>query len=64
MAVTRRQKIEEIARRQQGVDIILERDIGHPRLGGMSHRAAQFLLGHHLVGHRLDHLGPGDEHVG
>ena len=27
------------------------------------HRAAEVLLGHVLVGHRLDDVGPGDEHV-
>ena len=30
----------------------------------MGHRAAQFLRGHSLVGHGLDDLGTGDEHVG
>ena len=32
-------------------------------LGGVGDRAAQFLLRHDLVGHGLDHVGAGDEHV-
>ena len=32
--------------------------------GVMGHGAAKFLLGDLLVGHRLDDIGAGDEHVG
>ena len=36
---------------------------GHPRLGGVAHGAAQLLEGDVLAGHRLHHVGAGDEHV-
>ena len=31
--------------------------------GAVGDGTAQFLLGHHLVGHRLHHIRAGDEHV-
>ena len=49
--------------RQQRVNVVLERDVGDARLGGVGDRAAQFLLGHDLVGDGLHHVGAGDEHV-
>ena len=39
------------------------RRVGDARFLGVGERAAQFLLGHRLVGHRLHHVGTGDEHV-
>ena len=59
-----RQEIEELARRQQRVDVVLERDVGDAGLGRVRDRAAQLLLGHDLVGDGLHHVGAGDEHVG
>ena len=58
------QIVEEIAGRQQRLDIILERIVGHARFGGVRNRTAEFFLRHHFVGHGLDHIGTGDEHVG
>ncbi len=60
----KRQEIEELARRQKRVDVVLERDVGDARLGRVGDRSAQLLLGHDLVGDGLHHLRAGDEHVG
>ena len=38
--------------------------VGHAALAGMHAGAAELLGGHVLLGHLLDHLGPGEEHVG
>ena len=39
-------------------------EVGHARLAVVSHRAAELLELDLLARHRLDHLGPRDEHVG
>ena len=39
-------------------------EMRHARRLVVRHRAAELLLGHLLVGHRPDHIGAGDEHVG
>ena len=62
-AVGQWQVIEEIARREQRLDIVLEAVVGDRGLGGVRLRAAQLFLRHHLIRHRLDHVGAGDEHV-
>ena len=36
---------------------------GHARLGGVAHGAPELLEGDVLAGHRLHHVGAGDEHV-
>ena len=58
VAIGQRQEIEELPGRHQRVDVIFERDVGDPRLGGMGDRSAELVLGHHFVGHGLDHVGP------
>ena len=63
VAVGERQEIEEVAGGEQRVDVVLEGDVGDARFGGVGDRAAQFLLGHDLVGDGLHHVGAGDEHV-
>ena len=63
LAVRQREEVEEVARRQQRLDVVRERIVGHRGLGGVGDRAAQRLLRHDLVGHRLHHVGAGDEHV-
>ena len=63
LAVRQRQEVEEVARREQRLDVVLERDVGDAGLGGVRDRAAQLLLRHDLVGDGLHHVGPGDEHV-
>ena len=63
LAVRRGEEIDEVARREQRLDIVLERIVGDAGLGRVRHRAAQRFLRHHLVGHRLHHVGAGDEHV-
>ena len=60
----KRQEVDELAGRQQRVDVVLERDVGDARLGRVGNRAAQLLLGHHLIGDGLHDVGAGDEHVG
>ena len=62
-AVVLGQIVEEIARREQRLDVILERDVGDRAFGRVGNRAAEFFLRHHFVGHRLDHIGAGDEHI-
>jgi hypothetical protein len=63
VAVGQRQEVEEVARGEQRVDVVLERDVGDARLGGVGDGAAQLLLRHHLVGDGLHHVRAGDEHV-
>ena len=41
VAVRQRQEVEELARCQQRVDVVLERDVGDARLGGVRDRSAQ-----------------------
>ena len=62
-AVVLGQIVEEIARREQRLDVILERDIGDRAFRRVRDRAAELFLRHHLVGHRLHDIGAGDEHV-
>ena len=45
MAVAQGQEIQEFARRQESVDVVVEGDVGDPRLGRMGNRSAQLLLG-------------------
>ena len=63
VAVGERQEVEEVAGGEKRVDVVLEGDVGDARFGGVGDRAAKLLLGHHLVGDGLHHVGAGDEHV-
>jgi hypothetical protein len=61
----KRQEIEELARREQRLDVILEGDVGDaPTWSVWVTAPPSSSCGHHLVGDRLHHLGSGDEHVG
>ena len=64
LAVRGRQEIHEPAQLQQGLDVVLEGQVGNAGFRGVGHRPAQFLVGDGLVGHGLHHVRPGDEHVG
>ena len=59
----RRQKIDEAAHLQQAFQIVPERAVGDARPAGVHRGAAEFFGGHHLVGHRLHHVGASHEHV-
>ena len=62
--VVRRHVPDELADHEQGVVLVLGREVGHPALRGVGHGPAELLLGHVLVGHGLDDVRPGHEHVG
>ena len=64
LAVGGRQEVEEAPELQQRLDVVLEGEVGDARSRGVGDGAAQLLLRHRLVRHRLHHIGPGDEHVG
>ena len=61
--VVRRQEIEQPAHLQQRLDVVLVGTVGDRGLGGVHAGAAQLLGGDGLIGHRLHHVGAGDEHV-
>lgn len=63
-AVVLGQVIEEIARGEQRLDVVFECIVGDRAFGRVGDRAAELLLRNDLVGHRLDHVRSGDEHVG
>ena len=46
------------------VGVVLGEEMDVAGDGGVHVGAADLLHRHHLAGHRLDHFGPGDEHVG
>ncbi len=59
----RRQKIDQPAHLQQTFDVVVVGAVGDGRFGGVHGGAAELFGGDDLVGHRLHHVGPGDEHV-
>ncbi len=61
--VVLRDEGEQAADERQAVLLVLGGELRDPALRVVGHRAAKILEGHLLVGHRLDHVGPGDEHV-
>ena len=63
-AVGQRQVVVEAAQHQQRFNVVLKSQVGHATLGGVGDGAAQLLGRHILVRHGLDHLRPGDKHVG
>mmetsp|Transcript_30223 Transcript_30223/g.56457 ORF Transcript_30223/g.56457 Transcript_30223/m.56457 type:complete len:313 (-) Transcript_30223:686-1624(-) len=48
---------------QQGLDVVCERAVSDPTKGGVDLGASQLLLRDLLSGHRLHHLGSGDEEL-
>ena len=63
LQVVGREEAEQVADVVQARLLVGGHEGGHPGLGGVAHRPAQLLEGHVLAGHRLDHVGTGDEHV-
>ena len=61
--VRQRHEVDEVARRQQGLDVIFIGEVGDAGLGRVGDGTTQFLLGDDLVGHGLDHIGASDEHI-
>ena len=62
-AVRQRQIGHQRAGAHQHLDIILERAMGDTRCAAVHLRPAQLFGSEVLVGHRLHHIRPGDEHV-
>ena len=58
-----RQEVDQPAHLQQRLDVVVVGAVGDRGAGGVDLRAAEFLGGHRLVGHRLHHVRAGDEHV-
>ena len=63
LAVGQRQEVEQPPHLLQRFDIIVISAVGDGRLGGVRHRAAQFLGRDDLVGDGFHHVRPGHEHV-
>ena len=61
--VVGRQEIDEPAHLQQALDVVVIGAVGDRRFRRVHLRAAELLRRHVLVGHRLHHIGAGDEHV-
>ena len=64
LAVGRGQEVDEAAKLEQRLDIVLEGEVGDPRPLAMGERAAELLMGDVLMGDRAHHIRPGHEHVG
>ena len=62
--VVERQVVEQAAQHEQRFHIVLESHIGYTALGGVGQCTAQLFRCHFFVGHGLDHIGAGHEHVG
>ena len=56
-------KTDQLADHQQTILFGIGGDMRHAAFAGMGLGAAQSLLGHIFVGHGLDHVRSGDEHV-
>ena len=61
--VVARQIVHQLLHKEEGVLFVLGGEVGNAGLAGMDDGAAQFFKGDVLVGHRLDHIRPGHEHV-
>jgi hypothetical protein len=55
---------EEFADQEKALFLVLGGEMRHTAALVVRHRPAQILLGHFLVGHRLDDIRAGHEHVG
>ena len=62
--VVGRDERQEFAGDTQCVFVGISREVSDTRLCVVRHRTAEFVFGHLFVRHRLDDVGPGDEHVG
>ncbi len=63
LTVVQRQEIHQTAHFGQCFDVILEGGISHGGLFRVGRGAAQFFGGHLFIGHGLDHIRAGHEHV-
>ena len=62
--IVRRQIADELANHGETIGIVARDEMGDAAFRIVCHRAAELLLGHVLMRHRLDHVGASDEHVG
>ncbi len=63
VAVVRRQIAEQLANHAQAFGVVMRQEMRHAAGGVVRSRAAERFLGDILVGHGLDHVRSGDEHV-
>ena len=63
LAIVLRQVREQLADHAAALAIVLRDEVAHAAGRVVRHGPAQLLLGHVLMGHGLDHVRPGDEHV-
>ncbi len=61
--VRQRQKVNQIARARQRVNVVFKGEVRDARLDRVRGGSAQLLLRHVLARHRLDHVGPRHKHV-
>ncbi len=61
--IIRRQVAEQLANHREALGIVARNEMRDAALLVVRHRAAELLLRHFFVRHRLDHVRPGDEHV-
>ena len=61
--VVRRHERQQIANQRQALAVVVGREVRDAARRVVRHRAAELLLRHFLVRHRLQHVGAGDEHV-
>ena len=59
-----RQEAEQLADHGQAIGVVAGNEMRDAAVVVVGHGAAQFLLGDFFVRDGLDHVGPGDEHVG
>eukprot|EP00050_Salpingoeca_kvevrii_P012460 m.22726 g.22726 ORF g.22726 m.22726 type:complete len:412 (-) comp4026_c0_seq1:601-1836(-) len=64
LAVAGGQKVDELAGASKGLNFVFKGKVGNTRLGRVRLGATKLLLGHHLVGDRLDHIRASDEEKG
>ena len=64
LQVVRGQVGEQLADQEEAGAVVVHREVGDAGAGVVGHGPAELLLGHLLVGDRLDDVGPGHEHVG
>ena len=63
LEVVRREERQQVAHVVEARLLVGRDERGHARLGGVAHGAAELFERHVLAGHRLHHVGAGDEHV-
>src|SRR5271157_255186 len=61
--VVGRNETEQLAHHAQALGVIVGHEVRHAGALVVGHRPPELVLGDLFVGHRLDDVGPGDEHV-